>query len=67
MGEWKNYIIYYFGVQVAHKVARSKKEACNLYVEEWEKRYIMHYGRAPTQSKIKDVYENIEVFEKKTQ
>ena len=39
MGEWKDYMIYSYGVNVGQGTARSKKEALDLYVEECIERY----------------------------
>ena len=58
-GYWKNYTIYCYGEEVDYEIARSEKEACDLYVEECEKKYIEDYGCAPTTDMIEDAYENI--------
>ena len=63
MGDWKNYIIFCFGEQVDYETARSKKEACDLYVEECREKYIKDYGCEPADDMIEDVYENIDVIE----
>ena len=65
MGEWKDYIIFCFGEQVGEETARSKKEACDLYVEKCKEKYIEDFGIEPTDADdmIEDVYENIEIFE----
>ena len=60
MGEWKEYMIFCFGEQVRCETARSKKEACDLYVKECKREYIEDYGYAPTTDMIRDVYKNIE-------
>ena len=60
-GYWKSYIIYCFGEEVDYEIARSEKEACDLYVEECREKYIKDFGCEPTDDMIKDVYENIEV------
>lgn len=59
MGDWKDYIIFCFGEQVDCETARSKKEACDLYVEKCKEKYIEDFGSEPSE----DTYENIEVFE----
>ena len=63
MGEWKVYIIFCFGTQVRCETARSKKEACDLYVEQCKREYIEDHGCAPTTDMIEDIYEDIDVFE----
>ena len=63
MGEWKEYLIFCFGEQVDCKIARSKKEACDLYVKECKRKYIEDNGYAPTMDMIKDIYKNIEVVD----
>ena len=60
MGYWKSYNIYYCGEKVDYEIARSEKEACDLYVEECEEKYIKDYGCDPTMDMIEDVYKNIE-------
>ena len=62
MGDWKEYIIFCFGEQVDCETARSKQEACDLYVEKCKREYIENHGCAPTIDIIKDVYANIDVF-----
>ena len=62
MSEWKDYIIFCFGEQVDCETARSKKEACDLYVKECKRKYIEDNGYAPTIDMIKDAYENIEAI-----
>lgn len=63
MGEWKNYLIYCFGEIVDCEIARSVKEACDLYVEECREKYVKDFGCEPTDDMIEDVYENIDVVE----
>ena len=63
MGDWKKYIIFCFGEQVDCETARSKKEACDYYIEKYRKKYIEDYGSEPTDDIIEDVYEDIDVFE----
>ena len=60
MGDWKDYFIFCFGEQVDCETARSKKEACDLYVKECKRKYIEDNGYAPTMDMIRDVYKNIE-------
>ena len=60
MGYWKSYIIYCFGEKVDYEIARSKKEACDLYVEECREKYIKDFGSEPTEDMIEDIYKNIE-------
>lgn len=62
MGDWKDYIIFCFGEQVDCETARSKKEACDLYVEKCKEKYIEDFGREPTDDMIKDIQEDIDVF-----
>ena len=61
MGEWKDYIIFCFGEQVACETARSKKEAVELYVEKCIKMYKEEFGAEPTDDMIEDIYKNTEV------
>lgn len=61
MGEWKDYIIFCFGEQVDCETARSKQEACDLYVEGCREKYVEDFGVEPTDDMIEDVYKNIEV------
>ena len=63
MGDWKYYIIFCFGEQVDYEIARSKKEACDLYIEKCKEEYIEDFGSEPTNDMIEDAYENINVFE----
>ena len=63
MGDWKEYIIFCFGEQVDCETARSKREACDLYLEKCKEKYIEDNGCVPTTDMIVDVYENIDVFE----
>lgn len=63
MGDWKDYIIFCFGEQVDCETVRSKKEACDLYIEKCKEKYIEDNGCAPTKDMIEDVYEDIDVFE----
>ena len=60
MGEWKDYKIYSYGVNVGQGTARSKKEAVKLYVEECIERYKDEFGSEPTDDMIEDVYKNTE-------
>ena len=62
MGEWKDYIIFLFGVHVDFETARSKKEAVKLYVEKCIERYKDKFGSEPTDDMLKNVYENTEVI-----
>ena len=57
---WNGYNIYYYGEKVDYEIARSKEEACDLYVEECREKYIKDFGSEPTGDMIEDVYENIE-------
>lgn len=63
MGDWKDYIIFCFGVQVGSETARNKKEACDLYVEKCKEKYIEDFGSEPSDDMIENVYENINIFE----
>ena len=63
MGEWKEYIIFCFGELVDCETARSKKEACDYYVEKCRVKYIGDFGSEPTDDMIKNIYENIDVSE----
>lgn len=60
MGEWKDYKIYSYGVNVGQRTARSKKEAVKLYVEECIELYKEEFGSEPTDDMIEDVYKNTE-------
>ena len=60
MGEWKDYTIYSYGVEVDQVKARSKKEAVELYVEECIKAYKEEFGSEPTDDMIDDAYKNTE-------
>ena len=62
MGDWKDYTIYSYGEEVGQETARSKKEACDLYVKECKRKYIEDNGYAPTIDMIKDAYKNIEAI-----
>lgn len=62
MGDWKEYIIFCFGEQVDCEIARSKKEACDLYVEKCKEKYINDFGSEPTDDMIEGAQENIDVF-----
>ena len=57
---WKNYIIYCYGEAVGYEIARSEKEACDLYVEEFREKHIKNFGSEPTDDMIETVSENIE-------
>ena len=61
MGEWKDYTIYSYGVEVDQVKARSKKEAVELYVEECIKAYKEEFGSEPTDDMIDDAYKNTKV------
>ena len=63
MGDWKEYIIFCFGEYVGCETARSKKEACDLYIEKCKEKYIEDFGSEPTDDMIEDVCENINIFE----
>ena len=60
MGDWKEYIIFCVGEQVDCETARSKQEACDLYVKECKRKYIEDNGCAPTTDMIREAYKNIE-------
>ena len=60
MGEWKDYKIYSYEVNVGQETARSKKEAVDLYVEECIERYKEEFGDEPTDDMIEDAYKNTE-------
>ena len=60
MGEWKDYTIYSYGEEIDHVIARSKKEAVELYVEECIERYKEEFGDEPTDDMIEDAYKNTE-------
>ena len=60
MGEWKEYIIFCFGVQVGCEIARSKNEAVKLYVEKCIEKYKEEFGSKPTDDMIENVYKNTE-------
>ena len=60
MDEWKDYTIYSYGENVDQVTARSKKEACDLYVEECIERYKEEFGDEPTDDMIEDAYKNTE-------
>ena len=63
MGDWKDYIIFVFGEYVGCENARSKKEACDLYVEKCKEKYIDEFGSEPSDDMIEDTYESIDIFE----
>ena len=63
MGDWKNYIIFCFGNQVDCETARSKKEACDLYVEKCKENYIDDFGSEPSDDMVEDIYETVDVLE----
>lgn len=60
MGEWKDYTIYSYGDEVDYEIARSKKEAVELYVAECIERYKEEFGSEPTDDMIEDAYKNTE-------
>ena len=63
MGDWKDYTIYAYGEEVGQETARSKKEACELYVEKCIERYKEDFGSEPTDDMIKAADENTEAVD----
>ena len=58
MGECKDYIIFCFGKYVGCETARSKKEACDLYVDKCKEKHIKDSGSKPSDDMIENIYES---------